>query len=135
MAGDVSSRPKTRSAETMADCITEYFAPRSRMGRKKRPVYSMNATSPPNVRAPARICPPPYQRSRARATDPMTSTAAYRDASKKVERNWAARSSSLSPAKRLASARSRAKSWMTVIPWSDSCRNALRRARCVRTRR
>ena len=81
MTGGVSSRPKTRSDETMAACITVYLAPRSRMGRKKRLVYSMNATRPPKVSAPARTSPPPYQRSSATAAEPMASTAAYRDAS------------------------------------------------------
>ena len=65
-----------RSADAIADCITVYFAPRSRMGRKKRLVYWMNATSTPNVSAPARIAPPPYQSSSASATEPSASTVA-----------------------------------------------------------
>ena len=65
-----------RSAEAMADCITVYFAPRSRIGRKKRLVYWMNATRAPNESAPAPIWPPPYQISSARATAPSASTEA-----------------------------------------------------------
>ena len=65
-----------RSAETMAACMTVYLAPRSRIGRKKRPVYSRKATSPPKVSAPVTTCPPPYQSSRATAAEPRASTVA-----------------------------------------------------------
>ncbi len=41
-AGSVSSSSKIRSALAIDDCITEYFADRSRSGRKKRRVQSMN---------------------------------------------------------------------------------------------
>ena len=76
MAGSTSSSPKIRSEEAMAACMTAYFAPRSRMGRKNRFVYSMNATSPPKVSIPRQIWPPPYQRSSATAAEPMASTEA-----------------------------------------------------------
>ena len=65
-----------RSAETVADCITVYFADASRMGRKKRWTYSMNATSTPKVRLPATISTPPHQRRAATATAPTSSTPA-----------------------------------------------------------
>ena len=65
-----------RSDATTAACITAYLAPRSRMGRKKRCVYSRNATSPPKVSTPCTTSPPPYQSSRATADEPMASTVA-----------------------------------------------------------
>src|SRR5215470_8364107 len=77
IAGARSSSPKMRSAEAMAACITVYLAPRSRIGRKKRLVYWMKATSAPNESAPAPIWPPPYQISSASATEPSASTDAY----------------------------------------------------------
>ena len=80
-----------RSAEAMAACITVYLAPRSRIGRKKRLVYWMNATSAPKDSAPAPICPPPYQISSASATAPSASTDEYSDASKTVEVKSASR--------------------------------------------
>src|SRR5439155_564187 len=85
IVGSRSSSPKILSADAMADCITVYLAPRSRMGRKKRLVYWMKATSAPNVSAPAPIWPPPYQISRASATAPSASTEEYSEASKTVE--------------------------------------------------
>ena len=71
------SRARCRAARTparpttMAACMTVYLAPRSRMGRKNRFVYSMKATRPPKVSAPATTSPPPYQTSRATAAEPM----------------------------------------------------------------
>src|SRR5262249_47040447 len=73
-AGTTSSSSKMRSAEAIAACITVYFAPRSRMGRKKRVVYWMNATSVPNVSASAAIWRAPYHSSTASAAEPRAST-------------------------------------------------------------
>jgi hypothetical protein len=81
LAGDsistgVSRRPKILSAPTMALCITAYFAERSRIGRKKRCVYAMNATSTPKLTVPARIALPPQKTRAASAMDPTSSTPA-----------------------------------------------------------
>ena len=65
-----------RSADTMAACITVYLLPRSRSGMKARARYSRKATSPPKVKAPRTISPPPYQSTSATAAEPMASTIA-----------------------------------------------------------
>ena len=44
------------------------------VGLKNFSEYWINATSPPSVRAPSKICPPPYQTMRAIATALSTST-------------------------------------------------------------
>jgi len=54
--------------------MTVYFAPRSRIGRKNRFVYWMNATRTPKLTAPVTISPPPYQTSSAKAIEPSAST-------------------------------------------------------------
>ena len=41
-----------RSALAIEDCITEYFAERSRSGRKKRRIQSMNTYSVPTSASP-----------------------------------------------------------------------------------
>ena len=52
IAGAVSSSWKTRSADAIADCMTAYLVLNSRIGMKKRWMYSMKATSVPNAIAP-----------------------------------------------------------------------------------
>src|SRR5262249_14993351 len=74
IGGARRSSPKIRSADAIAACITVYLAPRSRIGRKKRLVYWMKATSAPNDSVPAAIWPPPYQISSASAREPSAST-------------------------------------------------------------
>ena len=63
-----------RSADTMAACITVYLAPRSRIGRKKRLVYSRKATRPPNVSAPRHHLAAAVPQSSATAAEPIAST-------------------------------------------------------------
>ena len=48
-----SSNSKMRSDDDMADCMTAYLVEKSRIGTKKRCMYSMKATSVPKARAPA----------------------------------------------------------------------------------
>ena len=57
----MSSSSKTRSADAIADCMTAYLVEKSRIGMKKRCMYSMNATSVPKAIAPARMWPDAYQ--------------------------------------------------------------------------
>ena len=61
------------------------------MGRKKRLVYWMNATSAPKVSDSATIRPLPYQSKSASAIEPSASTAAYSEASQTVDPNSARR--------------------------------------------
>jgi hypothetical protein len=56
----VSSSWKTRSAEAIADCMTAYLVENSRIGMKKRWMYSRKATSVPNAITPARMSPAAY---------------------------------------------------------------------------
>src|ERR1700693_2882554 len=56
-----SSNSKMRSDDDMADCMTAYLVEKSRIGTKKRCMYSMKDTNVPKARAPAMISPPPYQ--------------------------------------------------------------------------
>ena len=71
----VSSRPKMRSDDAIADCMTLNFSDRSLIGRKNCCAYPMNATSEPSVTVSCSARPPPYQRIRPVATAPSSSIA------------------------------------------------------------
>ena len=71
----VSSSPKMRSDDAIADCRMLNFSDRSLMGLKKRWEYCRHATSTPSSMVSCTARPPPYQMMSAVATAPSTSMA------------------------------------------------------------